>query len=89
MPSGVNESLLEAAGFRLIDREDRTASVLLHATGRLQALTVHGPALESMVGPDTVAGQQRHLEAVIELSERRALTRVIYLAEPVGLTERE
>ena len=27
VPPGVNEKLLEAAGFRLIDQEDRTASV--------------------------------------------------------------
>jgi hypothetical protein len=37
VPPGVNEELLEAAGFRLIDQEDRTSSVVFNASGRLRA----------------------------------------------------
>ena len=35
---GVNESLLESAGFRLIETENRTASALRNASGRLAAI---------------------------------------------------
>src|SRR5260221_3089833 len=36
-PSGSNERTLERAGFQLIDRNDRTSSLLENATGRLAA----------------------------------------------------
>src|SRR5688572_14431181 len=38
VPPGLNERLLTRAGFRVIDSDDRTDSVLEHAEGRLAAL---------------------------------------------------
>jgi len=69
---GWNEKLLESAGFRLIETEDRTASALRNASGRLAALRGHPAELEKQNG---------YLETVIELSRRGALSRFMYLAE--------
>lgn len=76
-----NERLLAAAGLRLIESEDRTTSVLNAARGRLRALQAHRAELEELTGVAAVAGQQDYLETVADLSERRALSRVMYLVE--------
>jgi len=52
VPAGVNEGLLEAAGFRLIGREDRTDSVVLNASGRLKAMHAHRSEIEAADGID-------------------------------------
>lgn len=85
VPPGFNEQLLETASFRLIVQEDRTASVLLNANGRLRARGAHRPAIEELEGKEAFARQQRYLETVVELSERRALSRVMYFAELVAV----
>ncbi|MGB5133468.1 MAG: class I SAM-dependent methyltransferase [Steroidobacteraceae bacterium] len=72
---GVNEGLLEAAGFRLLETEDRTASALRNAGGRLAAIQAH---------PAELAKQRDYLETVIALAERGALSRFMYLAEVRG-----
>jgi SAM-dependent methyltransferase len=81
VPPDFNQELLEAAGFRLILTEDRTASVVLNASGRLRARNAHRAAIEELEGKVSFARQQRYLEMAVELSERRALSRVMYLAE--------
>ncbi|CAB3805480.1 SAM-dependent methyltransferase [Pararobbsia alpina] len=81
VPPGVNESLLEAAGFRLIEQEDRTNSVLFNAMGRLRALLAHRLEVEAVDGKAGYGRQQRYIETVVALSERRALSRIMYLAE--------
>jgi ubiquinone/menaquinone biosynthesis C-methylase UbiE len=78
---GFNEALLQAAGFKLIAQEDRTASVLLKARGRLRAMRAHRTAVEDLEGSEGFAQRQRYLETVVELSERGALARVMYFAE--------
>jgi SAM-dependent methyltransferase len=69
--TGRNEELLEAAGFRLIEIEDRTASAERNASGRLAAL----PAQAAESGP-----QRDYLETVIAMARRRAMSRFMYLA---------
>jgi SAM-dependent methyltransferase len=81
VPAGVNEGLLEAAGFRLIGREDRTDSVVLNASGRLKAMHAHRSEIEAADGIDAFARQQRYIETVVALSQRRALSRFMYIAE--------
>lgn len=81
VPPGFNEGRLEAAGFRLIGQEDRTASVLLNASGRLRAIGAHRSEFEELEGKEAFARQQRYLETVIALYERKALSRVMYFAE--------
>ena len=81
VPPGVNEELLEAAGFRLIDQDDRTGSVVFNASGRLRAMLAHRAAVEAADGKEAFARQQRYGETVVALSERRALSRIMYFAK--------
>jgi SAM-dependent methyltransferase len=78
---GTNETLLEAAGLHLLETEDRTASVLRNASGRLAAMRAHRRELEQSSGATECDRQEDYLEVVIELARRRALTRMMYLAE--------
>lgn len=81
VPPGFNERMLEGAGFRLIHAEDRTVSPLEIASGRLAAKLAHRAELEPLEGSARFEGQQQYLETVIGLSRRRALSRMMYLAE--------
>lgn len=81
VPPGFNENMLERAGFRLTDSEDRTASLLKAAAGRLKARLGHREELERIEGSSCFERQQRYLETVIGLSERGALSRWMYLAQ--------
>ena len=83
--AGWNEALLEHAGFRLLEIEDRTASVSRNASGRLAAIDAHRSELEQASGAAAFASQREYLETVIELSRRRALSRIMYLAEVPAL----
>ena len=81
VPSGFNEQMLELTGFRVIAREDLTASLLKTATGRLTARLGHREELEQLEGSTCFERQQRYLETVIALSQRGAVSRLMYLAE--------
>jgi len=81
VPPGFNENMLGLAGFRVIDRKDRTASLLKTATGRLSARLGHREELEQLEGSSYFERQQRYLETVIDLSQRGAASRLMYLAE--------
>lgn len=78
---GVNERALAAAGWALLETEDRTTSVVRNASGRLEAALAHRGELEPLEGPEEFERRARYLVTVIELARRRALTRVMYLAE--------
>jgi SAM-dependent methyltransferase len=78
---GFNERMLELAGLQLIDRSDRTASLLKNATGRLAARQAHRAALEQVEGSASYEREQQYLHTVIALSERGALARRMYLAK--------
>jgi SAM-dependent methyltransferase len=81
VPSGFNEDRLARAGLTLLEREDRTQSAVRNARGRLSAMNAHRAELETLMGADEVARQLEYLETVVELSERRVLSRMMYLAE--------
>jgi len=78
---GFNERMLDSSGFRIIETEDRTASVMKNARGRLDGMLAHRAELERLKGVDDFELQQRYLETVIELSRRRAVSRLMYLVE--------
>lgn len=78
---GRNEQLLERAGFRVIQIEDRTPSVLRNAAGRHMARLAHRAELEQLEGATYFGRYQRYLDTVIELSRRKVLSRMAYLAE--------
>jgi SAM-dependent methyltransferase len=81
VPPGFNENMLGLAGFRLIDRTDRTASLLKNAKGRLAARLAHRAELEQLDGNTSLEDQRQYLETVIGLSQRGAVSRMMYLAE--------
>jgi hypothetical protein len=80
-PLGFNERMLELAGFHLVECIDRTANLLKNATGRLNARLKHRADLERVEGSAGFAGQQQYLETVVGLSQRGAMSRMMYLAE--------
>jgi SAM-dependent methyltransferase len=82
---GLNEHLLERQGFRILEVEDRTSSVLKNATGRFNARLSHKAELEEIEGTAVFQNQQQYLETVITLSKRGALSRIMYLAESGSL----
>jgi SAM-dependent methyltransferase len=79
--AGWNERLLESAGFRLLETEDRTGSVLKNASGRLAAMHAHRTELERVSGSAAFESQAAYLEVAVELARRRAVSRMMYLAE--------
>ena len=81
VPAGWNEQLLEATGFHLIEVEDRTASVVRNANGRLAAMRNHSEELEKFSGVASLQVQSAYLATVAELAARRAVSRIMYLAE--------
>jgi SAM-dependent methyltransferase len=80
-PPGCNEAALERAGFRLVDRNERTAGLLKNAAGRLAARVAHRSELEPLEGKARFERELEYLETVIGLSQRGALARMMYLAE--------
>jgi SAM-dependent methyltransferase len=81
-PDGFNERTLALAGFRVLESVDRTSSLLANAKGRLASRLRHRAELELAEGSDYFEAQLRYLDTVIELSERGAMSRMMYLAEP-------
>jgi SAM-dependent methyltransferase len=79
--SGLNEAMLKAAGFRLLESEDRTASVLRNAGGRFRAIQTLRAELEQVLGAERIERERGYLDAVISLAESGALSRMMYLAE--------
>jgi SAM-dependent methyltransferase len=79
--AGWNAGLLESAGFRLIETENRTKSVLRNASGRLAAMQAHRAELGEVLSAADFASQQDYLKTVVELSRRGAVSRFMYLAE--------
>src|SRR6266851_2210718 len=82
VPPGVNEHLLERAGFRLIETCNRTPDLLKSAAGRLAARGSRHIELEKLEGSPTFLQQQQYLQTVLALAQRAALSRIMYLAEP-------
>jgi hypothetical protein len=81
VPPDWNERILESAGFRLIETENRTGSVLRNASGRLNAMRAHRAELERATSAADFESQVEYLETIIALAGRGALSRVMYLAE--------
>jgi SAM-dependent methyltransferase len=78
---GYNEKLLQAAGFALIETEDRTRGMRATAEGRLRARVENQADVERLEGVEEFARYQAYLHSVVATAERYALSRVMYLAE--------
>lgn len=83
-PPGFNERALADAGFRLLETEDRTASMVQNAAGRRAARLSHQLELERLEGREAFERQRQYLETVIDISRRGAVSRFMYLAERAG-----
>ncbi len=80
-PSGFNERALQENGFTPLAPEDRTASLIRNASGRLSARAGRRDELTALEGSGGFERQQQYLRAVVMLSQRGALARRMYLAE--------
>ena len=81
VPPGVNESLIEQAGLRLVRREDGTANAA-GVSGRWhQARERQRASLLPMEGETRFTGLQRFFETVHRLTSERRLSRIVYLVE--------
>ncbi|MGH9442781.1 MAG: SAM-dependent methyltransferase [Thermoanaerobaculia bacterium] len=78
---GFNERSLQLAGFRLVESADRTPGLEDCARARLASRIAHQGELEAVEGRAAFESQLRYLEVVVALSERGALSRMMYLAE--------
>ncbi len=81
VPPGFNEKILESCSFKILSITDRTDGLLHNASGRIRARSAHAEELIKIEGPEKFHEQQRYLETVVKLSERKALSRMVYLAE--------
>jgi SAM-dependent methyltransferase len=84
VPVNFNERMLELAGFRLLEHQDRTASLLKNAAGRLSARLAHRDELEQLESSSYFVRQQQYLATVVELAQRGAVSRTMYLAESLA-----
>lgn len=85
VPPGINERLIEQAGFRLIQREDVTDNAASVAGRWHRARFARKDDLLRIEGEERFEGLQQFFETVHCLTSDRRLTRVVYLAEkPAG-----
>lgn len=81
VPSGLNERLIEQAGFRLVEQEDVTANAALVSGRWHRARQNHEKDLLQIEGEERYAGLQRFFDAVHRLTSERRLSRIVYLTE--------
>lgn len=80
VPPGIDERLLEAAGFAVVDTADRTRNMADTAQRRMMARQHHEPDLRRIEGDETYEGQQRFLEVAARLAAERRLSRIAFRA---------
>ena len=78
---GLNERSLKEAGFEVLDVMDRTTGLIETAGGRLRARSRHESKLRDIEGDVGFEREQQFLRIVLELAQRRALSRMRYLAQ--------
>jgi len=81
VPPGVNERLIEAAGFRLKRQDDVTANAALVSGRWHESRQRHKDALVKIEGKERFAGLQQFFAAVHRLTSERRLSRIVYLVE--------
>lgn len=86
VPHGLNEHLLDAAGFELVQNEDRTSSLKVIASQRLAARLAHREDLRELEGDDCFESQCQYVNTVLNLAQRNAMSRMMYLARSLSAT---
>ena len=80
VPVGLDQRLLEAAGFEVVDVVDRTENMARTAQGRRDARAERSQELRRIEGDATFEGQQRFLEVAARLAAERRLSRFAFRA---------
>ena len=81
LPAGLNEQLIEKAGFRLVRADDTTASASTIAKRWHDARESRCQALIEFEGETTFDGLQQFLRCVHSLTGERRLLRMLYIAQ--------
>jgi SAM-dependent methyltransferase len=84
VPPGVNEGLIERAGFQLVQQEDVTENAALVSVRWRKARQRHRDALLQIEGEERFEGLQKFFAAVHLLTSERRLSRIVYLVEKPG-----
>ena len=80
VPAGLDEALLDQAGFEVERVEDRTQSMAENAAGWFHARFKREADLRAIEGDETFDGQQRFLETAAVLAKEKRLSRIAILA---------
>jgi hypothetical protein len=81
VPAGVNDRLIEQAGFRLVRQEDVSENAARVAGRWHRSRAAHRRELVEIEGDERFEGVQRFLVAVETLTSRKQLSRIAYLVE--------
>lgn len=81
VPPGINEQLVENAGFHLVQQEDVTENAALISGRWHQARQRHKDTLLQIEGEERFEGLQQFFAAVHRLTRERRLSRIVYLVE--------
>src|SRR5204862_3480521 len=84
VPPGVDEQLIEASGFRLLNHEDVSANAALISGRWHESRERHRDALIKIEGEERFEGLQQFFAAVHRLTSERRLSRIAYLVEKPG-----
>jgi SAM-dependent methyltransferase len=84
VPPGVNEGLIEKAGFHLVQQEDITENAALISGRWHQARQRHKETLLQIEGEERFVGLQQFFAAVQRLTSERRLSRIVYLVEKLA-----
>jgi SAM-dependent methyltransferase len=82
VPPGINEQLIERAGFQLIHQEDVTENAALISGRWFQSRQAHKDDLLRIEGEERFEGLQQFFGAVRRLTSERRLSRIVYVVEP-------
>ena len=81
VPTGLNERLIEEAGFRLVRQDDVTENAASISSRWHRARQAHRQELIPIEGEERFEGLQRFFQAVHDLSSERRLSRFAYVVE--------
>lgn len=84
VPSELDEELLVKAGFKLIEKEDRTENMARIAKKWRAAREARADDLRRLEGDETFEGQQRFFDIAARLAEERRLSRFALCARRGG-----
>lgn len=80
VPSGIDERLLENAGFEVKTVEDKTENMAFMARNWLNVRDQYSSELIKMEGEESFSGQQTFLEVAAKIAEERRLSRFAFHA---------